>query len=166
MTGHIGRRVLEQLSLVDKSFAKDYEAIKKWANVKDNEWGRTAEEKFARGFERYLRIGVAPSKSLASAFAKMKDWLKNIYRTIKGSSIDIELTKEVTSVFDRLLTETEDNTVISDRPVIPVGKVAGNDQNQGPLNESQQKEINVKFAKAADLFYAVNEASDRSESVV
>jgi hypothetical protein len=162
MTGHIGRRVLEQLSLVDKSFAKDYEAIKKWANVKDNEWGRTAEEKFARGFERYLRIGVAPSKSLASAFAKMKDWLKNIYRTIKGSSIDIELTKEVTSVFDRLLTETEDNTVISDRPVIPVGKVAGNDQNQGPLNESQQKEINVKFAKAADLFYAVNEASDRS----
>jgi len=162
MTGHIGRRVLEQLSLVDKSFAKDYEAIKKWANVKDNEWSRTAEEKFARGFERYLRIGVAPSKSLASAFAKMKDWLKNIYRTIKGSSIDIELTKEVTSVFDRLLTETEDNTVISDRPVIPVGKVAGNDQNQGPLNESQQKEINVKFAKAADLFYAVNEAADRS----
>lgn len=162
MTGHIGRRVLEQLSLVDKSFAKDYEAIKKWANVKDNEWSRTAEEKFARGFERYLRIGVAPSKSLASAFAKMKDWLKNIYRTIKGSSIDIKLTKEVTSVFDRLLTETEDNTVISDRPVIPVGKVAGNDQNQGPLNESQQKEINVKFAKAADLFYAVNEAADRS----
>jgi hypothetical protein len=47
-----------------------------------------------------------------------------------GSSIDIELTKEVTSVFDRLLTETEDNTVISDRPVIPVGKLAGNDQNQ------------------------------------
>lgn len=191
MTGHIGRRVLEQLSLVDKTFAADYEAIKKWANVKDNEWTRMAEEKFARAFERYLRIGVAPTKSLAAAFAKMKDWLKNIYKTIKGSSIDIELTKEVTNIFDRLLTETEDAIKISNKPVIPVGKEGGNDKYQGAKegqsqvgepegragettqpkanrgdsnigSEAQQKEINVKFAKAAELFYAVNETTDRS----
>jgi hypothetical protein len=103
MSGHLGRRFLEQLSSVDEDFAKDYEAAKEWAGVKDGEWSTAAEEKWARGFERYLRDGKAPTKALKSVFDNLREWLKNIYKYIKGSSIDIELTPQITKVFDNLL---------------------------------------------------------------
>ena len=60
--GHIGRRFLEKLADQDPQFAKDYEAAKKWAGVKDEIWTRKSEEKYARGFERYLREGAAPKE--------------------------------------------------------------------------------------------------------
>jgi hypothetical protein len=104
MSGHIGRRVLEQLSMVNDKFASDYEYAKKWAGVKDNQWSRAAEEKWARGFEKYLRTGKAPNAKLKDVFEKLRTWLTNIYKTIKGSSIDIKLTPEITRVFDNLLT--------------------------------------------------------------
>jgi hypothetical protein len=103
MSGHLGRRVLEKLAETNSDFAKDYENAKKWAGVKDNQWTRSAEEKWARGFEKYLRSGKAPSKALKNVFEKLRDWLTNIYKTIKGSSIDIKLTPSITSVFDNLL---------------------------------------------------------------
>jgi hypothetical protein len=101
--GHVGRRFLEQLANVDEDFASDYEKAKEWAGVKDNQWTIAAEEKWARGFEKYLRDGKAPIKALKSVFKNLSDWLKNIYKRIKGSSIDIELTPSVTKVFDNLL---------------------------------------------------------------
>ena len=103
ITGHLGRRFLEKLAENNAQFSKDYEAVKKWANVKDNQWTTRAEEKFARGFERYLREGKAPTKALEAVFANLKEWLVNIYKNIKGSSIDVELTQEVKDVFGRLL---------------------------------------------------------------
>jgi hypothetical protein len=103
MSGHLGRRVLEKLAETNADFAKDYETAKKWAGVEDNQWTRGAEEKWARGFEKYLRSGKAPSKALKNVFEKLRDWLTNIYKTIKGSSIDIKLTPSITSVFDNLL---------------------------------------------------------------
>ena len=104
MGGHLGRRVLEAMAAKNEKFAKDYEAAKKWANVKDNQWTRASEEKFARGFEKYLREGKAPTKELQTVFSKMKEWLTNTYKYIKGSSIDIKLTPEIKKVFDNLLT--------------------------------------------------------------
>ena len=101
--GHVGRRFLEQLANVDEDFASDYEKAKEWAGVKDNQWTIAAEEKWARGFEKYLRDGKAPIKALKSVFKNLSDWLKNIYKRIKGSSIDIELTPSVIKVFDNLL---------------------------------------------------------------
>ena len=103
MSGHLGRRFLEKLAENNKDFAKDYEATKKWANVKDNQWTTQSEEKFARGFEKYLREGKAPTKALESVFNNLKNWLTNIYKAVKGSSIDINLTPEIKSVFDKLL---------------------------------------------------------------
>jgi hypothetical protein len=101
--GHVGRRFLEQLANVDEDFASDYEKAREWAGVKDNQWTIAAEEKWTRAFERYLRDGKAPIKALKSVFKNLSDWLKNIYKRIKGSSIDIELTPEITRIFDNLL---------------------------------------------------------------
>lgn len=110
MSGHLGRRFLEQLSSVDEDFAKDYETAKEWAGVKDNQWSTAAEEKWARAFERYLRDGKAPTKALKSVFDNLREWLKNIYKYIKGSSIDIELTPQITKVFDNLLGARSEDT--------------------------------------------------------
>jgi len=114
ISGHLGRRFIEKLADTNTAFAKDYETAKKWAGVKDNQWSRAAEEKWARGFEKYLRTGKAPSKALKNVFEKFRTWLTNIYKTIKGSSIDVKLTPEIISVFDNLLaTKAETKTTVA-----------------------------------------------------
>lgn len=103
VSGHVGRRMLAKLAETDKDFRKDYEAAMKWAGARDGEWSVASEEKFARGFERYLQTGKAPFEGLRNVFEKLRTWLTNIYKQIKGSSIDVKLTPEITQVFDNLL---------------------------------------------------------------
>ena len=64
-------------------------------------------EPFARGFEKYLRDGKAPNKELQTLFDKFKDWLTNIYQTLKGSPIAKKISPEIKDIFDRLLTEKQ-----------------------------------------------------------
>ena len=118
-TGHLGRRFLEKLAENNEAFGKDYESIKKWAGVKDDIWSTRAEEKFARAFERYLREGKAPTKALSAVFENLKKWLTQIYNTIKGSSIDIELTQEVKDVFGGLLGAKAEGTLAEQYENIP-----------------------------------------------
>ncbi len=68
-------------------------------------------EKFARGFEQYMREGIAPSKELAGVFAKFKNWLLEIYQTIKGLGAPIN--DDIRAVFDRMLSEEPSRTVIA-----------------------------------------------------
>jgi hypothetical protein len=70
-----------------------------------------AHEKFARGFEQYLREGIAPSQQLAGVFAKFKNWLMNIYQTIKG--LGAPISDDIRGVFDRMLAEEPQRTVIA-----------------------------------------------------
>ena len=90
---------------------KDIGTVGRWAGAKKNEddqwvFSREAHEKWARGFERYLRDGKAPSNKLKRAFKKFKKWLTEIYGVIKGSPIDVEISPQIRDVFDRMLTET------------------------------------------------------------
>lgn len=62
-----------------------------------------AQERGARGFERYLRTGKAPTPALEAAFAKFKEWLTDIYQTLKGSPIDFEPGRKQRGVWDRML---------------------------------------------------------------
>lgn len=105
-TGHLGRVLLEKLAEHDESFANDYAEAKKWAGVKDR-WTVKAEEKFARGFEKYLRNGKAPIKALKNIFDLFRDWLTDIYRKIKGSPINVRLSPKITKVFDNLLAQED-----------------------------------------------------------
>src|SRR5487761_2189722 len=73
--GHILRR---QLSAPDLAIAE------KWAKVKEGEWDKRAEEKFARGFEAYVMEGVAPSSRLRAVFRKLKSWMMDIYKSIRN----------------------------------------------------------------------------------
>ena len=68
---------------------------------------RTAkQEMIARGFEAYLREGVAPSAQMEGVFRRFKKWLMRVYR--QAVMLDVELTAEVREVFDRLVASDED----------------------------------------------------------
>jgi DNA topoisomerase-1 len=115
---HIFRRDL------DGDLLKDTE---QWAGVSNGDWTRGAEEKFARGFERYLRDGLAPTEKLKTVFSQFKDWLTNIYQKLKGSEIDVKISPEMRNVFDKLLGKgesNEQNTKAEDRPIGAQGETA------------------------------------------
>lgn len=69
----------------------------------DGTWNVKAEEKFARGGERYLYDGKAPIASLNSVFQKIANWLAGIYQTLKASSIDIDISPAMRVVYDKLV---------------------------------------------------------------
>lgn len=87
----------------------DIQTLMDWFGLKDlDEWnGLSLEEKrqfheqFARGFEQYLRDGVAPSSRLEAIFKQFKDWLVSIYKS--AADLDVELTPEVRDVYARML---------------------------------------------------------------
>ena len=87
---------------------KDKVIAEKWAGVKDGNWTNEAEEKFARGGEKYLRTGKAPTAALNDLFAKFKNWLSDVYKILKGSPIDVKISKEMQGVFDRLFASPDD----------------------------------------------------------
>ncbi len=98
---------------VPKQVKDDIQTIMDWFGVKDlEEWNslsfeekRQYHEKFARGFEQYLREGRAPSSTLEKVFKSFKDWLMKIYKS--AEELDVELSPEVRSVYDRLLATDE-----------------------------------------------------------
>jgi RecG-like helicase len=48
-------------------------------------WTRVAEEKWARGFEKYLRTGKAPNAALNSVFQKLKNYQMQIISSMQRS---------------------------------------------------------------------------------
>jgi len=63
--------------------------------------GREQHEKWARAYEAYLREGKTPSPELRSVFIAFSGWLRRVYRSLQD--LRVELTPEVTGVFDRLM---------------------------------------------------------------
>lgn len=90
----------------------DAETVRDWLGVKDPDDIKTRHhEKFARGFEQYLREGVAPSPELAGVFVRFKDWLLRIYETLKGLGSPIN--DDIRGVFDRMLSAEPQRTVVA-----------------------------------------------------
>ena len=93
---------------------KDTQTLLKWFGVEslqewyglDFEQKRSYHEQFARGFEAYLFEGQAPSIELQGLFQRFRAWLLNVYRELKN--LNVELTDEVRSVFDRMLATTDE----------------------------------------------------------
>jgi hypothetical protein len=84
----------------------DWAAVKKWLKdnghtVRGSAIPREAHELLARGFERYLMEGRAPSKKLEGVFGTFRAWLVRIYQNVQRLASPI--TPEVREVFDRLL---------------------------------------------------------------
>lgn len=80
---------------------KDYQIIKDWIGAKGDTFTVAQEEKFARGFEAYLREGKAPTEELSGVFERFKEWLTAIYKSIRD--LDVKISDDVRQVFDRML---------------------------------------------------------------
>lgn len=98
----------------DKQLQADLAAIKEFLGWKEGQKGFTREqhEKFAESFVAYVSEGKAPSPSLRSAFFRFKQWLAELYETLRNHP-KIELTDEMRGVFDRML--AKDATFGADR---------------------------------------------------
>lgn len=81
------------------------------------------QERFARGFEEYLRKGKAPKESLKGVFTRFKNWLLKIYKDIK--TIGSEPTKEVKAVMDRMLATQEEIDAVMQKEDIDAFRKAG-----------------------------------------
>lgn len=73
----------------------------KWA--KSLVWDKAAEEKFARGFERYLYNGVAPSRDLKPAMETLKQAFRRVYADAQGTSLAEDIPPEMKLLYDAIL---------------------------------------------------------------
>ena len=91
----------------------EYAIVRKYLGAKDGEAiTREQHEKFARSFESYLMEGKAPSPELQGIFSRFKNWLLNIYRSMRG--LNVNLNKDIREVFDRMLASDEEIAAMRD----------------------------------------------------
>lgn len=97
---------LAQGGKANEALSADYAVIRDWLGAEEGKPLTVDQhEQFARGFEKYLAEGKAPSIELQTAFARFKRWLVGIYKDLKRLNVD--LSPEIRSVFDRLLASQE-----------------------------------------------------------
>ena len=92
----------------DETMASDLATIEAWldrqeytSEIGTPDYHRERAEKFARGFEEYIRTGKPPAGGPADAFATLKRLLVSIYRYV--TSLGVKLDDEIVSVFDRMI---------------------------------------------------------------
>lgn len=107
---HIARRQLlisPEISVRVGINPKDVKVAAEWSGAKIDggkiEWSIEAEEKFASGFERYVRDGVAPSSALERVYRRLSTYFRRVYRQVKGTALDVEISDEMRGVFDTMM---------------------------------------------------------------
>jgi hypothetical protein len=106
-SGHLILDMMTELAMrpdAPAALAADFRAVLDWLGVADaNRIGRDQHEQFARGLEAYLLEGRPPTADLAGVFEVIKAWFAQIYRSL--AELNVALTPEIRSVFDRILAE-------------------------------------------------------------
>lgn len=75
-----------------------------------------AHEMWARGGERYLMEGKAPSSALQRLFETFRGWLLSIYKTVEA--LRAPITPEIRGVFDRLLATDEEIAAMAEQQAL------------------------------------------------
>jgi hypothetical protein len=110
-SGHLFLEDLRMLATMDgapKQVVEDWNTIKEWSGWSDTEGANNTEahEKFATGFEVYVREGKAPTKVLERIFRRFKEWLSALYKSV--TLLGGLPPKEVQDVMARMLATEED----------------------------------------------------------
>jgi len=128
----------------------DLRIVEKWAGVQDGIWDRIHDETFAKGFERYLAEGKAPSEELKGVFEQFKTWILDIYRRLVYDDVwRTNLNPDVRKVFDRLFVESELPLKKAEHPeTIEARKVA--DDAVRELNDIIKHEISEEITTVED----------------
>ncbi len=89
------------------SIKADWETLRKELAIGENgEISRASHEQFARSVERYLAEGEAPSRELQGVFARFREWLLDIYKSVMN--LNVEINPELRQVLDRMLATDEE----------------------------------------------------------
>lgn len=126
-------------TILEKEFTKYAEDIRAGKAGATERW---MQERFARGFEKYLMDGSAPTKAMQGVFRRFKKWLTDIYKTTKNLG-NVELTPEIKDIFDRMIsTEDEINAWAAQRKLEAIDKTI--DVNQSELGNLKAWAESVK----------------------
>ena len=126
-------------TVLEKEFTKYAEDIRAGKAGAMERW---MQERFARGFEKYLMDGSAPTKEMQGVFRRFKKWLTDIYKTAKNLG-NVELTPEIKDIFDHMIsTEDEINAWAAQRKLEAIDKTI--DVNQSELGNLKAWAESVK----------------------
>ena len=123
----------------------------------ETSWSTNTSEYFARGFERYLYSGNAPTAKLMPLFDKLRTWLKDIYTQLTGSEIDVPLNQQMRDVYSAMLgeakaPEAEVNPANAPRTAdAALADFISNKRNQGISDDQIYVGLLQSGFKAADL---------------
>lgn len=137
------QKELSQIPEISEEATKDWKVLEDWLEIKDGNITVEAHEKFARGFEAYLREGKAPSIELRTAFTRFFEWLTRIYKDVL--QLNVKLNDEVRDLFDRMLATQEAIDAQKNNPLFRV-----DDDVLFLLNQAE-KEDYIKTAMSAEL---------------
>lgn len=109
--GHVFFDDIQKLASMDnapKQLLDDWNALKEWSGWVDGENADNtkAHEKFARGWESYLRSGEAPTKGLQRVFRQFSKWLTRIYRSVQR--LGGEVPSDIKDIMARMIATQDD----------------------------------------------------------
>ena len=99
---------LAEMENAPEQLVTDWNKLKEWSEWDDTEGADNtkAHEKFARGWEAYLREGNAPTKGLQRVFQMFSKWLTRIYRAV--TRLGGLPPKEIQDIMARMIATQED----------------------------------------------------------
>lgn len=88
----------------NEELQEDLKEIRKFVKNNGEEFTDEQHERFARGFEAYMRTGSAKTNRLKKLFEDFKNALLSLYDSIKSLGFEDSEIPEINHLFDRLLT--------------------------------------------------------------
>ena len=109
--GHVFFDDIQKLASMENApeqLVTDWNKLKEWSGWVDGENvdNTKAHEKFARGWESYLRSGEAPTSALQRVFRQFSKWLTYIYRSVQR--LGGEVPSDIKDVMARMIATQED----------------------------------------------------------
>ena len=109
--GHVFFDDIQKLASMENApeqLVTDWNKLKEWSGWVDGENvdNTKAHEKFARGWESYLRSGEAPTNALQRVFRQFSKWLTYIYRSVQR--LGGEVPTDIKDVMARMIATQED----------------------------------------------------------
>ena len=109
--GHVFFDDIQKLASMENApeqLVTDWNKLKEWSGWVDGENADNtkAHEKFARGWESYLRSGEAPTKGLQRVFRQFSKWLTRIYRSVQR--LGGEVPSDIKDIMARMIATQDD----------------------------------------------------------
>lgn len=125
---------------------------------------RFMQERFARGFEKYLMDGSAPTKELRGVFRRFKSWLKDIYSAAKNLG-NVKLTPEIKDIYDHMLaTDKEVEAWAAQRKLDSIDKALNVNASEAENLKKWSEEVKEKAKEIALSYYMKTMKSDALDS--